>query len=312
MKQAIDQLIVSQRTSWDLARVNYGDLPAILSKEIILKEEGYRFLVQFNPGRVKSSVARTDAQSIRERKCFLCAENRPAQQQGLCYPPDYDILLNPYPIFPRHLTIPSQSHTDQRIATRMGDMLRLAKDLPDFVVFYNGPRCGASAPDHLHFQAGSKGLLPIEHDAVHYQGKQLIGSTQQGKIYDMENYLRQALIIESNDWDWLTAQFNAIMRHLCSLQPEESEPMLNLLSWYDNEQWRLVIFPRVGHRPRQFFASGEEQLLFSPASVDFGGLLTTIRLEDFDRMDADIIQDMFSQLTFPPDLWGKLKSRILN
>ena len=121
-------------------------------------------MVQFNPGRITSSAAKVDARSIEARPCFLCEKNRPAQQRGISFEQDYTILINPFPIFRRHLTIVSDIHTDQRIAGNFLTMLRLAEALPEYVIFYNGPQCGASAPDHLHFQAGNKGFLLIEDD----------------------------------------------------------------------------------------------------------------------------------------------------
>lgn len=309
IQKDVDTLFFSQLKSWQLAADNYHGLHSVQTKHIDL--DGFRMLVQFNPERIRSSAAKVDAQSIRERKCFLCRENLPAEQRGLPYPEEYTILVNPYPIFPRHLTIPSVSHTDQRIEGRMGDMLSLAFDLQDFIIFYNGPKCGASAPDHFHFQAGNKGLLPIENDFHHFLGKKVLLQSVSGNIYEMDQYARKTLIYESHDRDWLINAFHSLLNQLKEIQTEEDEPMLNILASFDERVWRLFVFPRMKHRPSQFYAEGDDQILFSPASVDMGGLLIVPRETDFLRFDSDLIQDMFAQISFPDSLWSELKINIL-
>ncbi len=160
--RSVSDLFESQLSEWDLARDNYRQLDNVKVRKIFFAE--FEIVVQFNPGRITSSAAKVDARSIEARPCFLCEKNRPAQQRGISFEQDYTILINPFPIFRRHLTIVSDTHTDQRIAGNFMTMLSLAEALPEYVIFYNGPQCGASAPDHLHFQAGNKGFLLIEDD----------------------------------------------------------------------------------------------------------------------------------------------------
>jgi len=237
-------------------------------KEKTLLVDGREYKVQFNPARIVSSAARIDAQSIRERKCFLCAENRPPEQNGIPFNERYTILVNPYPIFPRHLTIPALEHTPQRIASRFGDMLDLAQQLDDSVVFYNGPECGASAPDHFHFQAGNKGFLPIEKNRNRYN----------------------AINIESDNKEELLDRFRQVYYSM-EQKPENSEPMMNVLAWYENDRWIVCIFPRKKHRPACYSAEGEANLLISPAAVDLGGVFITPLEKDFLKITAeDIIQ----------------------
>ena len=162
MNQTINDLLTSQLASWETARNNYTALSGVQVKE--LDVNGIPYKVQFNPARIVSSGAKVDAQSIKERKCFLCPANLPPVQKGIPFEGHYNILVNPFPIFPRHLTIPEVAHVNQRIAVRFKDMLALAQTLTDYTIFYNGPKCGASAPDHAHFQAGNKGFMPIEKD----------------------------------------------------------------------------------------------------------------------------------------------------
>lgn len=162
MNQTIHHLLTGQLASWETARNNYAALSGVRVKE--LNVNGIPYKVQFNPARIVSSGAKVDAKSILERKCFLCPANLPPVQKGIPFGGHYNILVNPFPIFPRHLTVPELAHTPQRIATRFTDMLELAEALTDYTIFYNGPKCGASAPDHAHFQAGNKGFMPIEKD----------------------------------------------------------------------------------------------------------------------------------------------------
>ena len=162
MNQTIHHLLTGQLASWETARNNYAALSGVRVKE--LNVNGILYKVQFNPARIVSSGAKVDAKSILKRKCFLCPANLPPVQKGIPFGGHYNILVNPFPIFPRHLTVPELAHTPQRIATRFTDMLELAEALTDYTIFYNGPKCGASAPDHAHFQAGNKGFMPIEKD----------------------------------------------------------------------------------------------------------------------------------------------------
>ncbi len=311
-EKQVEDLFRKQLVTWELAKRNYTGLSSALYREIYL--DGFRLKLQFNPDRVRSSAAKTDELSIRERPCFLCPQNRPQEQKELSFLSDYELLVNPFPVFPRHLTIPDRRHTDQLIRDRIGDMLHLAEGLPGFFIFYNGPKCGASAPDHFHFQAGIKGELPLEKELVSFDRKLLIYEMPEGKLFSMENYLRKTLIYESTDLQWLSRKFEELLSVLQSMQPKEKEPLINLWISYKNGTWQLVVFPRIKHRPSQFFDSGEKQVLFSPGTVDFAGMLILPRKEDFEKLDSGIIMDMFGQLTCSEDVWAEIveKLRIKN
>jgi hypothetical protein len=229
--------------------------------------------VQFNPARIASSAAKVDPQSIRERKCFLCSDNRPSEQKGVPFKEQYTILINPYPIFPRHLTIPALAHTPQRIAFRFDDMLDLAQQLDDYIVFYNGPKCGASAPDHFHFQAGNKGFLPIENDR------------------NWPNAVR----IESKNKQEMLDRFQQTFDNL-PLQADDTEPMLNILTWYENGTWTTYLFPRKKHRPACYFAEDDANLLISPAAVDMGGVFITPLEKDFEKIAAEDVAEILYQV----------------
>ncbi len=300
----IHRFIASQLESWELAAANYAGLRKSLVREIPM--DGYNFYVQYNPERIRSSAAKVDPRSISERPCFLCTKNLPVQQEQIPYLQEYTILVNPYPIFREHLTIPSVRHTDQLISGRMGDMLHLAKDLQDFILFYNGPRCGASAPDHFHFQAGNKGMLPIEKDLSSFSGKKVVLRREEGIIYEMENYLRKTLVLESVNFEWLINEFESLLLLFKKVQDPENEAMMNILTLHNGTSWNIILFPRTKHRPEEFFEEGDKQILFSPASVDFGGLLITPREEDFHKLNKETVTGMFSQLTIPDAMWNSL------
>lgn len=284
MRETIKYLFDTQLRDWKMAAKNYTALEEIREKTFAIS--GNTIRVQFNPARIVSSAAKVDTKSIQERACFLCAANRPTEQVGMSFLAKYTMLINPFPIFPRHLTIPSVLHTPQRIRGRMLDMLELAVALEDYVIFYNGPRCGASAPDHIHFQAGNKGFLPFETEWR--QNCSLLSDTKQGLIWKISDNLRSGWVIEGNDKLNVCSLFNTVYTLLAVL-PTDDEPMMNLLTWFDDGKWIVVVLPRKKHRPDCFFAEGEKQLTISPASVDLGGVFITPLEKDFDKITADDI-----------------------
>ncbi len=299
----VNQLLNQQINEWDLAQKNYKGLEKAHKKFHTL-DNRITIGVQFNSERIYSSSAKVDAKSISERKCFLCLANLPEQQRWVEFG-EYVILVNPFPIFPRHLTIPHRDHSDQQIKGHFGDMLRLASQLKDFVVFYNGPRCGASAPDHFHFQAGNKGFMPIEQEYSELS-KSIIKGQDGCRASVFTNYLRQCIILEGNNEDVLGSWFNHLYVLMETAGEEKQEPMMNILASREGEKWRIFIFPRKLHRPWQFFEQGEKQILLSPASVDLGGVLITPREEDYHKLTADDIRDIFAQVSWEDDKFEKM------
>ena len=292
------ELIREQIGEWDLAAKNYASLKKVKIKTFDYGD--YRIDIQFNPERIISSAAKVDAKSIESRPCFLCEKNLPPRQRGLYFKNEYIVLVNPFPIFPEHLTIPNISHTDQRIIGNFGSMLDLASGLNDFVLFYNGPKCGASAPDHLHFQAGIKGFLPIEVDFVNNKCCREVRTIGNVTISHWPDYQRGIISLKSNDKDNLIECFNQIYSKLKILQPNDVEPMLNIIAIFEQGEWIIHIFPRTLHRPVQYFATGEKQIILSPASVDMGGVLITPREEDFIKISKEDIRDIFNQVCLEP------------
>lgn len=293
-QERIDNLFSKQLVDWELAKVNYGQLEKVKTKRLDFGD--FEILVQFNPERMRSSAAKVDAKSIEARPCFLCESNRPLQQEGVSFEDKFTVLVNPFPIFERHLTIPSDVHTDQRIKLYFLTMLSLAKALPSFVVFYNGPQCGASAPDHFHFQAGNKGFLPIENDFSNGNCTRMVLSKPGMEIWSWSGYLRGILTLRGKDKEQLNITFHKFLDSFSAAQSHRPEPMINILAYHTVEGWVIHLIPRRLHRPTQFFANGAEQILLSPAAVDLGGVIITPREEDFLKISVNDVKDIFKQV----------------
>jgi len=290
----IDELIRTQLSEWELARLNYEQLRLVRTRSISFGS--FDLVIQFNPGRIISSAARVDAKSIEARPCFLCEKNRPSEQHGVDFSDNMTILVNPFPIFQRHLTIPSVDHTLQRILPNFDAMLILAQAIPGFTVFYNGPECGASAPDHFHFQAGNRGFMPIESDYRGGSFTELLSSGQGIRILRWKSYLRNILTIQGDSIEKVSWFFKRFYDSFFRLQRDKQEPMLNILACYESNEWIIHILPRRKHRPAQYFLEGDKRILLSPASVDLGGVIITPREEDFNKINKEDIVDIFGQV----------------
>lgn len=294
--EASKDLIRQQIGEWDLARRNYNGLKMVRERHFDFGN--YSVVIQFNPQRIISSSAKVDAVSIEARPCFLCQKNLPAQQRSLALENDFLLLVNPFPIFPEHLTIPAVDHSDQRISGNFERLLGFAALLSRFIVFYNGPKCGASAPDHLHFQAGIKGFLPIEKDVENEECCVHLRTIDSVSIAHWPGYERGIITLKSSDKSDLVKVFGLIFNQLQLLQPEEAEPMLNILATFDDGVWTTHLVPRKQHRPSQYFETGEKQILLSPASVDMGGVLITPRESDYLKITREQVSDIFRQVCF--------------
>lgn len=301
---------------WQQAKDNYEALSHVAIKNFKLGDVPVK--VQFNPARIVSSAAKVDVKSIKERKCFLCGANRPGIQEGVPFygkKREYTVLVNPFPIFPKHLTIPDVEHVDQIIGCdgeRYEDMLSLAEILDDFVIFYNGPKCGASAPDHMHFQGGNKGFLPVEYDYAILK-KRLIHSCCGASVYAVENYLKSTVAIEADNKEAAVHEFRQIYNSLV-IKDEEKEPMLNILSWSvgkgSGKKYISIIFMRDKHRPSHYFAEGDSNILLSPASVDMGGVFITPLEKDFDKISEKNLIEITDEVEIGDDLFCAIENAI--
>lgn len=303
----IKQLLADQKTEWELAGKNFAGLENVQVRAF--QFDGFSVKVQFNPGRIISSAAKVDKKSIEARPCFLCAANRPAVQRGVTFG-DYEVLVNPFPIFPEHFTIPAFAHTPQQIKGNFGDMLDLAQAMEGFTVFYNGPKCGASAPDHFHFQAGNTGFMPLDEETAALKEK-YGDKWEKNKVNfcAIKDGLRNFFVLEAADKMALINTFSHIYTELEASQSDE-EPMLNILSQYIGGGWRVLVFPRALHRPSQYFVEGEENILISPASVDMGGVLITPQEKDFLKIRKTDIESILRQVLLPVDQFDKLTTKL--
>ena len=299
----VNELFDQQLSVWEMARNNFEGLKTVQIREFDF--DGFAVKVQFNPARMVSSGAKVDAKTIAERKCFLCAANRPEVQRGIEWR-DYDILINPFPIFTRHLTIPRREHVDQRLVPYIADMFDLARELTDFVVFYNGPKCGASAPDHMHFQAGNADFLPLVSDYFNLKqvGRtELVETADTAETYLMKDYLRVVYCIESADAVALKEAFMKLYNSW--VVDADVEPMMNVVCLYKQStvnsqqtadgKWYLFVIPRGAFRPWQYTAEGDKQLLVSPATVEVSGLFITPVKEHFERITKEDVVDILTQ-----------------
>ncbi len=295
---ATARLFEIQKEHWPMLNAGFKSLDTVRSKSF--QFDGYKIKAQFNSGRMTSTSAKVDPKSISERKCFLCQENLPAEQKGILYNDKYIILCNPFPIFHEHFTLTYKEHTPQRITDTFSDMLDLSKDLSKhYSVIYNGPRCGASAPDHLHFQAGNKFFMPIDdefHQIKNEYGK-VIYENDDLSFYAIDDGMRKFVSIESLDIELVVNTFNKFYKTYSELMNEEQEPMINLVSFYEEEYgWRIIIFLRAKHRPAVFFAEDESKMLVSPAAIDLGGVCVFPREEDFNRITKEMIANIFQEV----------------
>ena len=290
------ELFAQQQSTWLQMAAGYASLEFIRVREINCS--GFTVNVQFNPKRIISTGADVDPAVISKRTCFLCLENLPNKQQGILYNDNYLILCNPVPIFPVHFTIAFMQHMPQNFNTSVDAMIDIARDSsPDYSIFYNGPECGASAPDHLHFQAAPRRAIPVEWDAVDARRRKRFYYKNHVAGFTLMNYGRTVVIIESTDKTQLLAFIQTLFAEWKNLLHMTGEPMTNVLCSYQENIWRLIIFPRRKHRPDVYFKESDDRVLISPAAVDLGGLIITPREKDFLSVDAKMIEDIYSEVS---------------
>lgn len=307
--EVLSDFLNQQVRDWPLANGNFKGLEKVEEKEFLF--DGFTMKVQFNPERIRSSAAKVDKKSIEKRACFLCLDKLPAEQGGIAQGKDYVILVNPFPIIPQHFTIPKVDHVDQAFLQNLEGMLSLAKDMEGYTLFYNGPKCGASAPDHMHFQAGNKGFMPVEEEYYTLKANaDVLQKSDDVEVYAFNHYLRKMISVESANSDHLIKVATNFYHAFADMQSEEVEPMLNVICSFVDGKYIMHLFPRKLHRPTQYFAEGDEQLLISPASVDFGGVFITPRREDFDKITAEDIKDMFKQVCVDEDVFTSLCDKL--
>ena len=294
-----------------MLRTGYDTLQSVRTKVHDFGE--FQIKVQFNAGRLISTSAKVDAASIKERKCFLCPDNLPPAQRGIPCDGEYLVLCNPFPIFPEHFTISSLRHTPQLIRDSFRSLVQLTRELgARYTVLYNGPRCGASAPDHLHFQAGNRSFVPIdgEYEVLKKSHATRLSESDSFRAYSIEHCLRRFITFESNDADRLQRAFSALYEAFQEDGPADEEPMMNILAFYTNGAWRIHFFSRAKHRPSFYFKEGEDKLMISPAAVELGGICTTPREQDFDKVTREHLVEMYDEISVSAERFAGIKARL--
>lgn len=320
----IDKFVRDQLSVWPEAAANFRALKAVETKDMMVG--GLKVRIQHNPARIRSSAAKVDKASLTARKCFLCPENRPDVQQSLPFEGrkgrKYEILVNPYPIFPDHLVIARNTHTPQSIWNRLVDMSDIARHHPGFTVFYNGPKCGASAPDHMHFQACPRGIMPLEVEidtllSTKSEDPQLrfLTSVQDAKLYHYEGFTRGVFALSARTSKSLAKLFYRLLDCLPQRE-DETEPMFNLLLWYNNRpsakvagishgrfgEYRAVLLARDKHRSHHYFSDGTDHLTMSPGCADMAGLFIVPQAEDFQKLNSAMLEEMLSEVSVSQDV----------
>ena len=315
----VNAFFEKQLKGWESTRKRFEDLQDKVQTKA-LETENYSLSVQHNPARLVSTAAKIDRKSLKKRACFLCDNHRPAEQIALAVEGKYNVLVNPFPILPHHLTITSRRHTPQTMNGNYTAFCRIASQLDDYIVFYNGARCGASAPDHMHFQAGARGFLPLERDWHRYEGRleRIYPQTpeetatveeagyedKRAGIYLLKDYACPvfAVIGERAEGQQL------LLRKLVEALPgaeQNREPDMNLLAWMDKshpahpDTLITLVFPRAKHRPECYAAEGNKQFLVSPGTLDMAGLLITPRAEDFERLTPQKAASILAEVALP-------------
>lgn len=292
--EQVNNLFDSQLKNWSLAGKNYAGLLNVQEREV--EFDNCLVRLQFNPERIVSTGAKVGKEDIKKRKCFLCGENRPEEQRGVAYRAKYNILVNPFPILPVHFTIPTIDHVPQTIEF-FEDMLFLARDLEEYSIIYNSPDCGASAPDHMHFQAGTKNFTQTERELPELMRRsQVLDFEKDTIVYHAIDYLRTCYIIVSKDFNKSVVEFYRILNERCVTSLQYAEPRINVICRYDKGLWTTIIFPRKKHRSSHYI-NLDDQIMISPGTIDMAGVMITPRLDDFKKVSKRNIAEILNEVT---------------
>lgn len=300
----LNKFIKDQLSVWQLASSNFRALKTAPSREVDVF--GLKCRIQYNPRRVISSTADTSPAAIASRKCFLCADNRPKEQFHLGFEGrkgrNYHIQINPYPIFRGHLVIVRDEHIPQEIWHHFPDMLDFAARYKDYLVFYNGPSSGASAPDHLHFQAIPKHNLPLEEvvdEFLDHPGEPL-ATVKDASLYKFDGYARGVFALKATTSKSLAKLFYRLLD--CTDRGKgEEEPMFNLYAYVKNGEYRTIVVMRSAKRSHHFYSEGADHLTISPGAADIAGLFVAPFREDYDKADTALLEELLSEVCISED-----------
>ena len=316
MKQdRIHKFVGDQLSQWPLACGNFRALKDVSVREVEIG--GLTVKLQFNPARIVSSAAKTSKEELAKRRCFLCRENRPAEQIMLRFEgrkgKKYDILVNPYPIFPDHLVIAKSKHTDQSIWHRYIDMLDLSKKYSGYTFFYNGPKCGASAPDHHHFQGAPKGLMPLENDVnASVDNSEIldyITSVQDASLYHYKKFTSGVFFLRAETSKSAAKLFYRLL-DCADILEGDIEPRINLFSWWQDGEYRSIVVFRRSHRSHHYFSEGPDHLTMSPGCADMGGVFIVPVPEEYEKMTPELLAELVEEVSVPKSEEAKIIERL--
>ncbi len=300
LRQRIQLLFEQQRDTWPALREGEAALHQLHKKTLTL--DGRSIVVQANPARRRSTLAKTDAKSVAARPCFLCPQNMPVEERGVAFE-DMVVLPNPFPVLPMHCTIAALEHRPQNIAGKLGVFLRLAKSIgPELIALYNGPRCGASAPDHFHFQAVSAGEIPLLRELAELPHGSL--------VRPYASFGRGMFLFRGSNATSIEIAIERCIAELRDLDQSHEEPMFNLMARYQPQRCTVALFPRTTHRPARFFAEGSARLAVSPAVVEMCGIFVTAEPDDFPKVIAETAHAIYAEVTVPIARVSEMAARI--
>jgi hypothetical protein len=293
MIDEVEELFERQARGWPQLAKGIEGLARATTRPVRI--DWFDVFVRHIPHRVASTTASVDRESVAKRPCFLCKENLPPEEEGLSFNEDFTIYCNPFPIVEQHLTIAHRKHSLQRIENQFGNMLDIAAALPGYFVIYNGPECGASAPDHMHFQAGSRKLFPIEKETAAVNG------------IVVPNYARNVFRFRGRDRSALIDRMDRAIELLARTTGKRAEPLVNIAAFREQAEWIAYLFPRGKHRPQVFYTG---ELTVSPASIDLCGIFVVPLARDFEKITGDSIAAIFREVTLPDDLFHEVAAKL--
>ena len=314
--KVLHKFVGDQLSQWPMACGNYRALKNVKVREV--EAGGLAVKLQFNPARMISSAAKLDKATLAARKCFLCSENRPAEQAKLKFEgrkgKKYHILVNPYPIFPEHLVIAAVRHTDQSIWHRYIDMLDLARKYEDFTFFYNGPKSGASAPDHHHFQAAPKDLIPLRNDVdILCEGSEdslkYLTSVQDASLYHYEKFTTGIFVIRSETAKSAAKLFYRLL-DCAPVGDGETEPQFNLFTYRADNEFRSIVVFRSRHRSHHYFSDGPDHLTMSPGCADMGGVFIVPVAEEYEKLTPELLEEMIAEVSVDKETEARIIWRL--
>lgn len=306
----IEKFICDQLSVWPMAAENYRNLKKAETRT--LPVGGLNVVLQYNPARKISSEAKLDKKSISERPCFLCPENRPQEQYNIDFEgrkgKRYRITLNPYPIFPSHLVISSTDHTPQSIWHRYPDMLDFVATNRKYACYYNGPESGASAPDHMHFQGCPRGMMPLEKavdkllgSARSHSELECLTNLKEAKLYHLNMFTRGIFVLRGATPKSVTKLFYRLADCASMTLGGEPEPKFNVISWFEDNEYRSLVIFRSKHRPHNYFSDGPDHLSMSPGCADMGGVMVAPEESDYEKMTPELLSQVISEVSIGED-----------